>query len=61
MKDLGELEIIQGIKKTRTPNGLKLSQGYYVEKILRKFEHFHYKISISTLWSQLTTEEKQGT
>ena len=49
MKDLGELEIIQGIKKTRTPNGLKLSQGYYVEKILRKFEHFHYKISISTL------------
>ncbi|KAL6347852.1 hypothetical protein AAG906_037581 [Vitis piasezkii] len=40
MKDLGETEVILGIKITRTPNGLKLSQEHYVEKILRKFEHF---------------------
>ena len=43
MKDLGEAEVILGIKITRTPNGLKLSQEYYVEKILRKFEHFDCK------------------
>ncbi|RVW42781.1 Retrovirus-related Pol polyprotein from transposon TNT 1-94 [Vitis vinifera] len=43
MKDLGEAEVILGIKKTRTPNGLKLSQEHYVEKILRKFEHFDCK------------------
>ena len=43
MKDLGEAEVILGIKITRTPNGLKLSQEHYVEKILRNFEHFDYK------------------
>ncbi|RVW74179.1 Retrovirus-related Pol polyprotein from transposon TNT 1-94 [Vitis vinifera] len=42
MKDL-EREVILGIKITRTPNGLKLSQEHYVEKILRKFEHFDCK------------------
>ncbi|RVW80588.1 Retrovirus-related Pol polyprotein from transposon TNT 1-94 [Vitis vinifera] len=43
MKDLEEIEVILGIKITRTPNGLKLSQEHYVEKILRKFEHFDCK------------------
>ncbi|RVW75946.1 Retrovirus-related Pol polyprotein from transposon TNT 1-94 [Vitis vinifera] len=43
MKDLGEAKMILGIKITRTPNGLKLSQEHYVEKILRKFEHFDCK------------------
>ena len=43
MKDIGEVEVIIGIKITRTPNGLKLSQEHYVEKILRKFEHFDCK------------------
>ncbi|RVW59407.1 Retrovirus-related Pol polyprotein from transposon TNT 1-94 [Vitis vinifera] len=43
MKDLGEAEVILGIKITRTPNGLKLSQEHYVEKILRKFEHLDNK------------------
>ena len=43
MKDLGEAEVILGIKITRTPNGLKLSQEHYVEKILRKFKHFDCK------------------
>ena len=49
MKDLGETEVILEIKITRTPNGLKLSQEYYVEKILRKFEHFDCK-PVSTLY-----------
>ncbi|RVW82983.1 Retrovirus-related Pol polyprotein from transposon TNT 1-94 [Vitis vinifera] len=44
MKDLGDTEVIPGIKITRTPNGLKLSQEHYVEKILRKFEHFDCKL-----------------
>ena len=44
MKKLGETEVIIGIKKTRTPNGLKLSQEHYVEKILRKFKYFDCKL-----------------
>ena len=44
MKDSGEAEVILGIKITRTPNGLNLSQEHYAEKILRKFEHFDCKL-----------------
>ena len=44
MKDLGNVEIILGIKIIRTPIGLKLSQEHYVEKILRKFEYFDCKL-----------------
>ena len=43
MKDLREVEVIQGIKISRTLNRLNLSQEHYVEKILRKFEHFDCK------------------
>ena len=44
MKDLGEVEVILGIKKSRTPNGLNISQEHYVKKILRRFEHFDCKL-----------------
>ena len=43
MKGLREADVILGIKITRTPNGLKLYQEHYVEKILRKFKHFDCK------------------
>ena len=43
MKDIGEVEVILGIKISRTLNGLNLSQEYYVEKILSRFEHFDCK------------------
>ena len=33
MKNLGEVEVIQGIKITRTPNGLKLYQEHYVKEV----------------------------
>ena len=50
MKDLGKTEVILGIKITRTPNGLKISQEHYAEKILRKFEPFDCK-PVSTLYN----------
>ena len=63
MKNLGKAEVILGIKITRTPNGLKLSQDqHYVEKILRKFEHFDYK-PMSTPYdptSQLKKNKEQN-
>ena len=37
MKDLRKIEVILRIKLIKIPNELKLSQEYYVEKILRKF------------------------
>ena len=49
IKDLGEAGVILGIKISRTTNGLNLSQELYVEKILRRFEHFDCKL-VSTLY-----------
>ena len=43
MKYLGEIEVILGIKITRILNGLNLSQEHYIEKILKRFEHFDCK------------------
>ena len=43
MKDLGEAEMILGIKITRTLNRFNLSQEHNIEKILRRFEHFDCK------------------
>ena len=40
MKDLGEANIILGIKILRDNDCIILSQSHYVEKILKKFEYF---------------------
>ncbi|XP_070049708.1 uncharacterized mitochondrial protein AtMg00810-like [Nicotiana tomentosiformis] len=37
MKDLGETDVILGIKIKRTPNGFSLSQSHYIEKMLKRF------------------------
>ena len=39
-KDLGEVDVILGIKIIRTSEGITLSQSHYVEKVLKKFNHF---------------------
>ena len=43
MKDLGEAAVILGIKITRILNGLNISQEHYIERILKRFEHFDCK------------------
>ena len=43
MKDLGEAEVILGIKLSRMLNGLNLYEEHHVENILRRFEHFDCK------------------
>ena len=37
MKDLGVVQVILGIKISKTSNGLVLSQSHYIEKSLEKF------------------------
>ena len=39
MKDLGEAEVILGIKIKRVNKGIALTQSHYVEKILKKFNY----------------------
>lgn len=40
MKDLGEADVILGIKIQKTEHGFLLNQSHYVEKILRRFNCF---------------------
>lgn len=40
MKDMGLADVILGIKITRTPEGITLSQGHYAEKILDRFKTY---------------------
>jgi len=43
MKDLGEADVILGIKITRSDKGISLDQSHYIEKILRKYNCFDCK------------------
>ncbi|KAK3018394.1 hypothetical protein RJ639_003849 [Escallonia herrerae] len=38
MKDLGEADMILGIKIIRSQHGIVLTQSSYIEKILRRFQ-----------------------
>ena len=37
MKDLGEADVILGVKMRKSDNGFSLCQSHYIEKILKKF------------------------
>lgn len=40
MKDLGEADVILGIKLIKTKSGFSLSQSHYIEKVLKNFNSF---------------------
>ena len=40
MKDLGEADIVLGMKLKRVNNGITISLAHSIEKILKKFEYF---------------------
>ena len=43
MKDLNEIHTILGIKATKHDNGFILSQTYYIEKLLNKYQYLKIK------------------
>ena len=43
MKDLGEANVILGMKISRTSNGIFVDQSHYIEKILKKYNYFDCK------------------
>nr|GEZ09086.1 zinc finger, CCHC-type [Tanacetum cinerariifolium] len=40
MKDMGEADVILGIKIKHESNKIAISQSYYIEKVLKKFNYF---------------------
>ena len=45
MKDLGVVDVIIGIKISKTSGGLILSQSHYIEKLLDKFDKYESNIT----------------
>ncbi|KAL0307263.1 UNVERIFIED_CONTAM: Retrovirus-related Pol polyprotein from transposon TNT 1-94 [Sesamum radiatum] len=45
MKDMGEADVILGIKLIRSTDGIAISQSHYVEKILEKFGYQNNRIA----------------
>ncbi|GKB66115.1 zinc finger, CCHC-type containing protein [Tanacetum coccineum] len=54
MKDMGEADVILGIRIKHESNGIAISQSHYIEKVLKKFNYFEC-IPVST---PLDTSEK---
>ena len=44
MRDVGEANVVLGVKVTRTENGFILSQPHYVDKVLKKFKPYRFHI-----------------
>ena len=42
MKDMGEANVILGIKILRDKDDITLTQSHYIEKVLKKFNHSNY-------------------
>ncbi|GJR62246.1 hypothetical protein Tco_1504408 [Tanacetum coccineum] len=49
MKDIGEADVILGIKIKRENKGIVITQSHYIEKILKKFNHEDCSPSIGCL------------
>ncbi|KAH9781528.1 hypothetical protein KPL71_008509 [Citrus sinensis] len=56
-KDMGEADVILGIKITKTSDSFRLSQEHYVEKMLRRFGYYDKKL-VSTPYDANTHLKK---
>ncbi|GKA74545.1 zinc finger, CCHC-type containing protein [Tanacetum coccineum] len=54
MKDMGEADVILGIRIKHESNGIEISQSHYIEKVLKKFNYFDF----SPLSTPMDTIEK---
>ncbi|GKD99306.1 zinc finger, CCHC-type containing protein, partial [Tanacetum coccineum] len=54
MKDMGEADVILGIRIKHKSNGIVISQSHYIEKVLKKFNYF----DCSLVSTPIDTNEK---
>ena len=52
MKNLG-VDVILGIKITRTPDGISLSQFHYVDKMIERFKEYGIKKNTNPFLSHI--------
>ncbi|KAF3666134.1 hypothetical protein FXO37_10729 [Capsicum annuum] len=60
MKDLGVADLILGIRILRNPQGLALSQSYYIENVLEKFKYMKFDIAKTPLDVSFVLQKNEG-
>ncbi|GJR32292.1 retrotransposon protein, putative, ty1-copia subclass [Tanacetum coccineum] len=58
MKDMGEADVILGIRIQKNFNGYILTQSHYIENTLKKFRHYDDKPVVTPLILRSTMEAK---
>ena len=61
MKNLGVADVILGMKITRTPDGISLSQSHYVDKIIENFKEHGVKENTNPFLSHIHLCKNIGT
>ena len=61
MKDLGEAEVILGIRIKRGNNGISISQSHYIEKILAKFNFANCSPVYTRVYPTVKFRHNKGT
>ena len=61
MKNLGVADVILGIKITRTPDGISLSQSHYVETMIEKFKDHGIKENTNPFLPHIQLRKNIGT
>ncbi|KAK4395966.1 hypothetical protein Sango_1750900 [Sesamum angolense] len=60
MKDMGEADVIHGIKLIRSTDGITISQSHYVEKIIEKFSYQNSRIAKTPYDSSVALFKNEG-
>ena len=60
MKDLGEVDIILGVKVNKYSKGYSLCQSHYIEKVLLKFNYLKFKKANTPYDSSIKLLENSG-
>ncbi|KAL0451236.1 UNVERIFIED_CONTAM: Retrovirus-related Pol polyprotein from transposon TNT 1-94 [Sesamum latifolium] len=60
MKDMGEVDVILGIKLIHSTDGIAISQSHYVEKIIEKFSYQNSRIAKTPYDSSVALFKNEG-
>ena len=61
MKDLGVADVVLGIKITRTPDRINLSQSHYVDKMIERFKDHGIKENKNPFLPHVHLHKNTGT
>ncbi|GKF03298.1 retrovirus-related pol polyprotein from transposon TNT 1-94, partial [Tanacetum coccineum] len=60
MKDMGEADVILGIRIQRNSSGYILTQSHYIEKTLKKFRHYDDRPVVTLIDPKVQLKKNKG-